>query len=66
MKDWIKVASVTTGGKSHFYVRYDDTRYPYRVRQSVCWDRRVCAWASEENDKTIGYYDNIQDAKRAF
>lgn len=66
MTTWKRVPSVTTGGMQFFYVRYDRDTYPYFVRQSVVWDRQVNAWAAQENDKTIGYYDNIHDAKRAF
>jgi len=63
MQNWIKVASVTTGGKSHFYVCNGGIPY---TRRSVCWNRQTCTWQAEENDKTIGYYDNIVDAKKAF
>lgn len=64
--NWKRVASVTPGGMPYFYVRYASATYPYSVRQSVVWDREKLAWAAQENDKTIGYYNNLLDAKRAF
>lgn len=66
MMEWKRVASVTGGGKPYFYVRYVRESYPYSIRHSVVWDRKVRAWAAQENDKTIGYYDNPLDAKRAL
>lgn len=66
MKAWKKVPSVMTGGMPFFYVRYDRNTYPYSKRQSVVWDRQKQAWAAQENDKTIGYYDNLHDAQRAL
>lgn len=59
--DWIKCASVTTGGKPYFYYRRVNG-----IRQCVVWNRRVCQWESQEGENTLGYYATMQEAKRAF
>lgn len=66
MKDWNKVASVSTGGKPFFYTRYDTTSYPYTVRQSIVWDRHVRAYACTVNDSTKAYRDTVISAKYFF
>ena len=66
MEPWRKVASMTSGGKPNFFVRYSTMQYPYAARESVCWDRIVRAWAAKRNDKLIGYYTTSQQAKKAL
>ena len=66
MTAWRKVASVTTGGQPYFYVRYDQDSYPYAVRDCIVWDRSVLAYRAERNDKALGFFSSVAEAKHAF
>lgn len=41
-KGWKRVASVTPGGKPHFYFRRDKNTV-----QWICWDRKLQTWQVE-------------------
>lgn len=64
MKEWQKVPSVMTGGKAFFYVRYDETHYPYRIRQEICWHRGAQAYAVRSNEVLIALVGTVKEGKQ--
>lgn len=56
--NWIKCASVTYGGKPHFW--------KHRTRNLwVVWDRSKLKWAVENDDMQFSHHDSETDAFRA-
>lgn len=66
---WKRIASVTTGGKRHFYTRYlSDGR-----QISVVWDRQVLAYRAAVEDmrqgphgRTVDYCSTALQARRSI
>jgi hypothetical protein len=55
--NWRRIASVTTGGKPYFF-RADGGR-------SVVWHRGYRQYHATAHGQSLGFFDNVQDAKKA-
>ena len=61
--NWIKVSSVTPGGKPHFFRAYDSEN---RWMASIVWNRIVQAYAvevSKPSPRLIGYVSTVLEGK---
>jgi len=61
---WLKVASVTTGGKPFFWCAWPRGRSGPKL--TVVWDREKQKWASQICDETMGYFETATQAKAQF
>lgn len=63
--EWLKVASVTTGGKQYFYNTFTPSG-----KRTVVWDRNLGKWLALSDQQPpkgdcifYGAFDKVDDAK---